>query len=237
MAFYGGNAVNGNFEKWNNVSPHAYVASDWKGNLVVGIHFLFASIILIGGPLQLIPQIRNKFRKFHRWLGRTYVLTVMILSISGLIMIWTRGTVGNTIMHVCNSIVAVYIIVFAFFTFKYAKARQIAKHRIWALRLFMVANGVWFFRMGLRFWLFINDGPAGFDFKTFTGPFLTFLSIFIYVTPITLILLEMYLYAQKNKNQTFSYITATVIFIFTVIMAIGIYAATVKTWVPRIFTI
>jgi Predicted membrane protein (DUF2306) len=235
MAFYGGNALSGDFEKWNTVSPHAYVDGGLKGNLLAGSHFILASLIIIGGPLQLIPQVRNKFRDFHRWLGRCYVVAAAIVSMAGLIMIWTRGTVGNTFMHVSNSVTAIYIITFAILTFKYAKAKQFGKHRTWALRLFMVVNGVWFFRVATRAWLFINGGPVGIDFKTFTGPFLTFLSIMIYILPVPLIILEMYLYSQKKKNQTFSYVTAAVIFIFTIIMATGIYAAAVKSWIPRVF--
>lgn len=237
MAFYGGNAWSGNIEKWNNVSPHAYEAGDLKGNLIAGFHFLLAAVILIGGPLQLIPQVRNRFRNFHRWLGRIYVCAAIIVSTAGLIMIWTRGTVGTTFMHVSNSITAIYIIIFAILTIRAARARQFGKHRIWALRLIMVANGVWFFRVATRAWLFINGGPVGFSFKTFSGPFLTLLSIFTYILPLSLILLEMYLYAQKKKDQTFTYITSAVIFMFTIIMVIGIYAATAKSWVPRISSI
>ena len=36
-------------------------------------------------------------------------------------------------------------------------------------------NGVWFFWLGLLLWLMIHQQPVGFDPKTFTGPFLTFL--------------------------------------------------------------
>lgn len=72
ILFYGKATVTGNFERWNKVLPHGYVEGDWKGNLVVGIHILLAAILVIGGPLQLITQVRNRFPRFHRWLGRLY---------------------------------------------------------------------------------------------------------------------------------------------------------------------
>ncbi len=224
----------GDFEKWNTVLPKGYIAGDWKGNLLVGIHVILAAIMVIGGPLQFIPQIRERFRTFHRWLGRVYVVTAIIVSSAGFIMVWTRGTVGDTFMHVTNSIQAFYIIIFAILAVRFAKKRQFAQHRNWTLRLFMVANGVWFFRIGLMAWLVINQAPVGFNPDTFTGPFLWVLSTVAYAVPISLILLEMYLYAQKKQNQAFSSITSITILLFTIIMAIGIFGATMGMWLPKI---
>lgn len=149
-------------------------------------------------------------------------------------MVWTRGTVGDTFMHVTNSVQTFYIIVFAVLAVKFARKRQFAKHRNWTLRLFMVANGVWFFRVGLMAWLVINQAPVGFNPDTFTGPFLWVLSAFAYAAPISLILLEMYFYAQKKQNQIVSTATSVTIFLFTIIMAIGIFGATMGMWLPRI---
>lgn len=108
-------------------------------------------------------------------------------------MVWTRGSVGDMVQHISISIQAVYIILFALLGIRYARTRQFAKHRAWALRLFMVVNGVWFFRVGLMFWVLVNGGPVGFNPETFTGPFLTALSICTYAMPLSLIVLEMYL--------------------------------------------
>ncbi|WP_337041979.1 DUF2306 domain-containing protein [Emticicia sp. 17c] len=232
--FYGKTAVEGNFERWNKVLPHGYVAGDWKGNLVVGAHVLLAIIIVFGGPLQLIPAVRQRFPVFHRWLGRLYVVIAFLVSLAGVIMIWTRGGVGDMLQHVSISIQGVYIMVFAFLTFQYAKKRQFALHRAWALRLFMVVNGVWFFRVGLMSWLVINGGPAGFDPETFTGPFLTALSVFTYVVPLSLLVLELYFYAQRKQQSILSFFASGVIVLFTVIMGIGIIGATMGMWLPRL---
>jgi Predicted membrane protein (DUF2306) len=234
VSVYHVSTFKGDFEKWNTVLPKGYVVGDWKGNLLVGIHVILAAIMIIGGPLQFIPPIRERFRTFHRWLGKTYVVTAIIVSSVGFIMVWTRGTVGDTFMHVTNSIQAFYIIIFAILAIKFARKRQFANHRMWALRLFMVANGVWFFRVGLMAWLVINQAPVGFNPGTFTGPFLWVLSTFAYAVPISLILLEMYFYAQKKQNQAFSNATSATIFLFTIIMTIGIFGATMGMWLPRI---
>lgn len=233
LLFYGKHTVRGDFEKWNDVLPHGYVAGDWKGNVVVSIHVLLAAVMVIGGPLQLIPKIRTILPAFHRRLGRTYVVTAIIVSMAGLIMVWTRGAVGDVTQHISISMQAIYIVSFALLTIRYARARQFDKHRAWALRLFMVANGVWFFRIGLMCWLLVNGGPVGFDTKTFSGPFLTFLAVCTYAIPISLIVLEMYFYSLKKQSTAFTLFTAAVIFILTILMCIGIAGATMGMWLPR----
>ena len=153
---------------------------------------------------------------------------------AGLIMVWTRGTVGDMTQAISINIQAIYIILFALLAIWYARARQFTKHRVWAMRLFMVVNGVWFFRVGLMAWLLINGGPVGFDTKTFTGPFLTALAVFTYAIPLSLIMLELYLYAQKKQQNVFSIFVSVLISLFTLLMGIGIVGATMGMWLPRL---
>ena len=235
IVFYGGASVEGNFERWNKVLPHGYVAGDFWGNLVVGIHVLFAAVIIIGGPLQLVPQIRKHFRSFHRWNGKVYLLTVLIAAISGLVMVWTRGAVGDTFMHVGISTNALLIIICAFFSYKNAINRQFDTHYRWTLRLFMVANGVWFFRVGLMAWLLIHQAPVGFDMSTFSGPFLWTLSSSVYIIPLPVLLLELYWKAKNSTSKALGFVTATILLVFTLLMGAGIFAATMGMWTPRIF--
>lgn len=231
ILFYVKATVAGHYEHWNKVLPHGYVAGDTMGNIVVGIHLLLAAIIIIGGPLQLIPKIRKYAPVFHRWNGRLYILIAFVISLSGLYMVWIRGSVGGMIQHVSISINAILIMISAAFAIKYAMMRDIKNHSNWAIRLFLVVNGVWFFRVGFNFWLFINKQPVGFDPKTFEGPFLYFLTFAQYIIPLTL--LELYLKAKKSSNKKLLLATSATIFIFTIIMIIGIFAASKRVWFPK----
>lgn len=233
ISFYGAATATGDLERWNKVLPHGYVAGDIVGNLVVGMHLFVAAIIIIGGPLQLIPQVRKYAKNFHRWNGRIYLFTAMLAALSGLIMVWTRGAVGDIVQHVSISINALFIITFGFLSLKYALAHNFELHRRWALRLYLVVNGVWFFRIGLMFWLLLHQAPVGFDPETFTGPFLTFLSTIAYVIPLPIVLLELYLRAKESANRTFRLFTSGVLFVFTLITALGVFAATMGMWLPR----
>jgi hypothetical protein len=154
----------------------------------------------------------------------------IITSISGLFMVWSRGVVGDFTAHLSISVNALLIVWCAFLTWKFAMKRQLDRHRRWALRLFMVMNGVWFFRVGLMFWLIVNGGPAGFDMDSFTGPFLTILGISQYILP--LLLLEWYFHALKNGSTTSRYALATILLVFTLAIAIGIFGASVGMWFP-----
>src|SRR5712691_5622884 len=82
VAFYGGSAIQGDLEAWNRALPNGYVPGDTVGNFVVAIHLFLAVIIIVGGPLQLIPRIRRHAPSFHRWNGRLYMLTVFVTSIA-----------------------------------------------------------------------------------------------------------------------------------------------------------
>lgn len=231
-AFYGSSAWHGNLEAWNKKIPHAYVAGDHIGNFAIAMHLLLAIIIMIGGPLQLVPKLRARFPRFHHWNGRIYIATVVLTALVGLYMGWVRGSVGGFIQQLGISVDAVLIIVFAGLTLRYAIARDIKTHRRWALRLFMVVNAVWFFRVGLMLWLMIFQAPVGFNPQTFEGPFLNFLGVADYLIPLAV--LELYFFAQAKAAAKGRLFMAVSIVILTLAMAGGIFGATMGLWLPYI---
>lgn len=231
-AFYGGAAIAGDFAAWNKVLPRGYVAGETMGNLVLGSHLFLALIITLCGPLQLIPQIRARAPIFHRWNGRIYLTMAVLAGLGGVITGLTRGSVGSTVQHVGIGVNALLIVLCAYMALRYALARQFAIHRRWALRLFLVVSGVWFFRVGLMFWIIVNQGPVGFDMNTFEGPFLNFLSFAQYLIPLAV--LEMYFYAKDRASATGKFVVTATLVLLTLAMGIGIFGATAFMWLPRI---
>lgn len=211
--------------------PNGFVAGDPIGNAAVVAHLMLGIIVIGGVPLQLIPAIRQRFPTFHRWLGRTYAIAAVTTATAGLFMIWSRGTIGGPIAEIAISLDGVLIIVFALMAVRYAMGRNFVLHRRWALRLFIVASAVWFYRVGLMGWVFVTGG-LGVDFKTFSGPFITFWGFAQYLLPLAL--LELYFHAQKTTNRLLKIGTAVTLFGFTVAMSIGIFAATMSLWLPRL---
>jgi Tetratricopeptide repeat len=161
------------------------------------------------------------------------VLVAFTMGISGLYLLLSGRKVGGDVsQHVAFGINGVLIMVCAAMAWRYAMARDFKTHRRWALRLFLVVGGVWFFRVGLMFWLFLNKGPVGFDPTTFKGPFVTFLSFAQYLLPLAV--LEIYLRTQDRAGAPGRFATAAGLFVLTRAMGVGIFAATMGMWLPRI---
>lgn len=233
ISFYYRSALAGDFQKWNNVLPHGYRPGDWFGNSLMAIHVLLALILVWGGPLQFFAAIRNRFTRFHRNLGKIYLVSAVLVSTSGMVFTWARGSAGDTIMALTNTLQGGYILIFSLIVIKLARKKDIKKHETWAFRLFLVTSGVWFFRVFLMAWLLVNGGPAGFDGNTFTGPFLTFLSVATYAFPVTLGTFELYAYALKTGRKGLLLISSGVLVIAILIISIGIFGAMSGMWLPH----
>jgi uncharacterized membrane protein len=230
--FYGGAALRGDLAHWNLVLPHGYVEGETFGNAAVAAHLFLALLVLVGGPLQFASGLRARWPRLHRWNGRVYLLTSMSTAVAGLYMVLTRGTVGDLSQHVAICLNALLIVMFAGYAWHAAATRDFAAHRRWALRLFLAVGGVWFFRVGFMFWVGINDGPAGFDPKTFTGPFLTFLSFAQTLLPLAV--LELYLRAQRSQNAAAHVGMTALLALITVAMGFGIFVAAHVLWMPSL---
>lgn len=229
---YGGAVVHGDLLGWNKVMPRGYVPGDTVRNIAIGVHLLLAALIMFGGAVQLIPAVRTRAPRWHRWNGRIYVAGAVVASLTGLYMVWSRGTVGDLVQHVGTSLNGVATVVCAVLAVQRAMVRDFAAHRRWAMRLFLCVSGVWFFRVGLMFWIAFHGGPAGFDPKTFTGPFLSFLAYAQFLLPLAV--LELYLNSGTRATATARFAMAALMLALTGATAIGVAVATKGLWLPNI---
>jgi len=233
-SFYGLTAARGNWLAWNKFMTHGYIPGKTLGNSVVRLHVFSAAIVILAGALQLLPQIRNRFPVFHRWLGRIYAVTAFSLSGAGLYMIWFRGSVGDLSQHLGSTLNAVLIMLCAIMAVRYALARNFRTHRRWALRLYLVVSASLFIRAGIFLSGLLNHGPFGFDPVTFTGPFLTFISFAQYLVPLAV--LEFYLCAQERPGAARRMAVAAVLLVLTLALGAGIFVVAMAAWVPALKT-
>ena len=230
---YGGAVITGDTARWNHVMPRGYVPGDAAGNAALMLHVLIAVFIMSAGALQLIPAVRRRWPALHRWTGRGYMLSVILSSFAGLYLVLTRGESSRLAQHIAISLNAVIIIVCAVLAWRAARSRDFTAHRRWALRTFLAASGVFFFRLGVFFWLVVNQGPAGFNPETFAGPFLTALAFAVYVfVPLTV--LQCYFIAQRRGGVWGPRATAALLFILSLIGAGGTASVTMLLWWPSI---
>lgn len=211
---------------------HGYIAGDALGNSIVAAHIVSCIIMNLGGIIQLIPQVRLRYRVAHRWIGRVYLLNAASLSLAGLYITWVRASGAPFVDHFGISLDAFLILICGFLSLHYAMQRRFDEHRRWTLRLFLVGNGSFFFRTGVFFWLAVNGGPVGFDPDTFEGPFLTFMSIAESLLPLAL--LQMYFLAQKGTWQAPRYLVAGGIVLGAVEVGIGVFVLSAAVWIPLI---
>jgi uncharacterized membrane protein len=229
-SFYGLTALRGDYHAWN--FTHGYIPGVTKGNFAVATHVFTAPILMLGGTVQLIPQIRNRFPAFHRWNGRIYMLSAGALSLAGLYMHWIRGSVGDLPQHIGSSLNAVLIWVCGAMALRYAMARDFKTHRRWALRFFLVVSASWFIRIMFSLVFMIFRGPIGLDPTTFTGPLPTTLQFAQYLIPLAV--LEVYFRAKDNPGAKRRMATAAMLFVLTLAMAAGLFVGTMGFWVPQI---
>jgi hypothetical protein len=219
-AFYGTSTLSGQFEIWNRLSALGrtpYVAGDTAGNLTYAAHALAAGIVALGGALQLMPWVRSRYPRFHRWNGRLFLLTVVGLSLSGFYLVWVRGTSPNQLNAVSTSVNGVLILAFAGLALRAAIGRDFVRHRAWAMRLYLVSNAQWFLRVGV-FGYFIASRAAGARVGM-DDPFLQAWTFGCFLVPLAL--LELYLRAKAGGGTAARLAVAGTIVAATLVMIVG----------------
>lgn len=233
MLAYGLPALQGQWQHWNKLLPRGIVASDLAGNLVVAVHLLFTVLIVGCATLQLWPALRRRAPAWHRASGRVYLLAAAVLSLGGLWMVWTRGSVGDLSQHIAISLNAVIILACGAMALRHAIARRTEVHRRWALRLFLAVSGVWLFRITLMLWIIVNQGPAGFDPKTFSGPALTVIAFAVYVV-VPLAVLQWLLHVQQRGTALAQTLLTVVLALLSLLTAAAVAATAALMWWPRV---
>jgi hypothetical protein len=232
LGTYGKATLHGDTAAWNRVWPTGYLPAQPLGNFIVAVHVLLASLVAICGPLQLMPALRRRAPWFHRWNGRIYVTAALVVGLAGLAMLATGRGFAAASQNGNVAINGVLLVICAVSAWRYARAHDFIAHRRWALRLLVLAAGVWFFRIGLATWIAINDGIVGFDPRTMRGPALWALACGEWLVPLAI--LEAYFRAEMARNDTNRYMVATLITAFALATGYGVYRAAIGMWLPAL---
>lgn len=227
LAHYGGETLAGNFAGWNDKPIiTGYVANDTAGNIMFAVHVLLAAVVTVGGLLQLIPAVRRRAPWLHRWIGRVFFSVAIVMALGGLWLTWVRQTYLSLVSAVAVSIDGVLILAFAVIAWRSALIGNFAAHRRWAMRAFMVVNGVWFLRVGIMFWALISGGMGMND--SLSGPADTVIQFGAYLIPLAV--LELYFFAQDSDSLPTKRTIAALIFLAAGITLIGVSGAIAFMW-------
>ena len=231
-AVYGLGVAIGDLSRWNVVLPdgHGYVPGDGGGNLALGQLLAAAFLVTASGLLQLVPQIRARAPRLHRWNGRLFLSAGMIAAATGMAVALYRGAVAGIYMTLGNGLNAVLIFACAGMAWRCARARRFDAHRRWALRAFMVINAIWFYRLGMMLWFAVNRGPVGHT-DAFDGPWDVFLAFAHVLVPLAV--MELYL-AAREHGPAARFAMAGGLAALTLAMAGAIGVTAIIMWLPRI---
>ena len=231
LAHYAGAVADEALPSWNAVLPRLYEPTTPAATVAIGVHFLAGGVILVLGCVQLIPAVRARWPAVHRGLGRVYVGAALLAGLGGLGFIAVKGTVGGLVMNVGFGLYGVLVVGCAVQAYRYARARRIEQHRVWALRLFALAIGSWLYRMEYGFWLLLVGDLGHTD--DFHGPFDRVMAFFFYVP--NLLVVEALLRGRgRSSSLAARRLAVAVQLVATGFLLLGTYFFTVKIWAPSI---
>lgn len=231
LGFYGGTALRGDWQAWNDRLINGFVSGDIAGNAALVSHMILALIMNVAGPLQFVPAVRKRAPTLHRWMGRIYITTAFIISGGALYMVMARPGLG-ALNSTAIQIDAVLIMLFAANTLRFALARKFAQHHRWALRTFMVVSGVWFLRIGYTVLGIAFGGDIPGNTADLDGPTDQVLGYACYLLPLAV--LELYFLATDNKSAVLKFFAAGVVYVSALVTAAGIIGLTLFSWLPKV---
>jgi hypothetical protein len=143
-------------------------------------------------------------------------------------MTWGRPTGDSLPNSIAISIDAVLILTFAGLAWRAAVQRDFVRHRKWAMRTFVVANAVWFLRLGVTAYGVMRS-VAG-DALPKMGAFFDVWNFGCYLVPLAI--LELYFLAKAGGGPKANIAMAGGLVVATAVMSLGIFASWVGMFAP-----
>jgi hypothetical protein len=102
-------------------------------HVLLMVHIVAAMLAILIGPFQFLPQLRKgRLLKVHRWLGRAYLLSVLLGGLSGLYM--AQFGYGGLITKLGFATLAILWLYSGYIAYKQIRNKDIEGHRQWMIR-------------------------------------------------------------------------------------------------------
>jgi uncharacterized membrane protein len=144
---------------------HAYRLQVIADRHVLIPHTLSGAIALLSGPIQFSSRFRQRHLRFHRVLGRIYVVSVFIGAATGVALAAGRPGLPGTSMQAAAWVVCTTAALLT------ARNRQIIQHRQWMARSYAVTFTFVSSRvlnLWPRYWSHLGDSLAAVGVIAFT---------------------------------------------------------------------
>lgn len=229
VLFFGGRILSGELAALND-KPHVtgYVPDDIAGNLQFIGHALLGGLVTFAGVWQLVPALRRRWPAFHRWNGRLFLSIALLVSLSGLYLVWVRGSQLGSGSNLSITLNGLLIVCFATLAWRSALRRDFVAHRRHALRAYLLVNGVWFLRIGIMLAGMVLT-PLGVKID-YQGA--TFIAVSFASWLLPLAVLEIYLRAEKSRHAKTQYLVGGLLGLLALATLVGSMAAVAFMWWP-----
>jgi ABC-type multidrug transport system permease subunit len=112
------------------------------------MHIIGAMLAILIGPFQFLDGMKKgRLLKIHRWLGRTYLLSVLFGGLGGLYMAPLAH--GGVISQLGFTALAILWLFSGFMAYKHIRNKEIEQHREWMTRNYALT----FAGVMLRLWM------------------------------------------------------------------------------------
>ena len=98
------------------------------------LHITGGVLALGLGPFQFLPRLRLNRPQIHRWLGRFYLVGILIGGFAGLFM--AMFAFGGTVSTIGFGSLAIVWLATGFMAYKAVRERRFEDHRAWMIRNF-----------------------------------------------------------------------------------------------------
>ena len=122
------------------------------------IHIGGAMLAIVIGPFQFLPgSLAPRYRRLHRWLGKIYMVGVLLGGLGGLYL--APIAYGGLPAQVGFALLAVAWLFSAYMAYRHIRNRSVQLHKQWMIRNYALT----FAGVTLRLWLLVF-GWLGIDF-------------------------------------------------------------------------
>jgi uncharacterized membrane protein len=119
----------------------AFDAGFAQYSVLTWLHIVPGLLFMILGPLQFVKRIRSRNIRLHRWSGRVFVASGLVIGVTALIMSFLMS-IGGAIETAATTFFALIFLFALGKAFFYIRRREIAPHREWMIRAFAIGLAV-----------------------------------------------------------------------------------------------
>lgn len=105
------------------------------------IHIVPGLLFMVLGPLQFVRRIRSRHLRLHRWFGRVFVASGVVIGITALAMSFLMA-IGGANETAATTFFAILFLFALGKAFLHIRRREIAQHREWMIRTFAIGLAI-----------------------------------------------------------------------------------------------